>query len=211
MIFLLSENLLSFPDPSLAEKDGLLAIGGDLSSERLILGYQNGIFPWYSEAEPISWYSPHERCVIFPEEIIINSSMNKIIDKNVFTITTDTSFEAVIEHCKTIPRKEGHGTWITDEMKAAYMNLHHLGFAHSIEAWKNGELAGGMYGVVVNNIFCGESMFSKMNNASKAVMIWLCQNGGYKFLDCQLPNPHLMRMGARMISQKAFIKMLKSD
>ncbi len=210
MIFLLTENLLSFPDPSLAEDNGLLAIGGELSPERLMLAYQKGIFPWYSEGEPICWYAPHERCVIFPEEIVI-SSMKKIMAKNIFTITTNTAFEAVIENCKTIPRKDGHGTWITDEMKAAYMNLHHLGFAHSIEAWENGELAGGMYGVVVNNIFCGESMFSKVSNASKAVMIWLCKNGDYKLLDCQLPNPHLMHMGASMISQKEFIKMLKSD
>jgi leucyl/phenylalanyl-tRNA--protein transferase len=211
MIFLLTENSISFPDPTLAEEDGLLAMGGDLSSERLILAYQNGIFPWYSEGEPICWYSPHKRCVIFPNEIIISSSMKKIISKNVFTITTNTAFEEVIENCKTISRKDGQGTWITGEMKAAYINLHHLGFAHSIEAWKNGELVGGMYGVVVNNIFCGESMFSKISNASKAVMIWLCKNGGYDLLDCQLPNPHLMSMGARMITQNEFIKMLKSD
>lgn len=211
MIFLLPENIQSFPEPSLAEEDGLLAIGGDLNPERLKLAYQNGIFPWYSEGEPICWYSPHQRCVIYPGEIVVSNSMKKIISKNIFTITTNKDFEKVIENCKTISRKEGNGTWITDDMKAAYINLHRLGFAHSIEAWKDGELAGGMYGVVLNNIFCGESMFSKVSNASKAVMIWLCQNGGYKLLDCQLPNPHLMRMGASMISQNEFIKMLKSD
>lgn len=137
--------------------------------------------------------------------------MKKIISKNKFTITTNTAFEMVIDNCKTISRKDGHGTWITDEMKEAYINLHQLGIAHSIEAWKDGELAGGMYGVVINNIFCGESMFSKISNASKTVMIWLSKNGGYKLLDCQLPNPHLIRMGARRITQNEFIKMLKSD
>ncbi len=166
MIFLLTENSISFPDPSLAEADGLLAIGGDLSSVRLILAYNNGIFPWYSAGEPICWYTPHERCVIFPGEIVVSSSMKKIISKNIFTITTNTAFEEVIESCKTISRKDGQGTWITDEMKTAYINLHHLGFAHSIEAWKDEELVGGMYGIVVNNIFCGESMFSKISNAS---------------------------------------------
>ena len=174
MIFHLNDNDIYFPDTSLAEEDGLLAIGGDLSPERLLLAYQSGIFPWYSDEEPICWYAPHERCVIFPDKIFISKSMQKITDRNVFTVTTNTAFKEVIRNCKQTIRKEANGTWITDKMETAYSKLHSLGIAHSAEVWQNDEFVGGLYGIKINNVFCGESMFSKVSNASKAALIWLC-------------------------------------
>lgn len=209
MIFQLDKNMLAFPDPSLAEDDGLLAIGGDLEPERLLLAYQNGIFPWYNEDEPICWYAPKVRCVIYPQEVRITSSMKKVLSKKQFDIKVNTQFEEVISNCKNISRKGEPGTWITDEMEAAYIHLHNLGIAHSIEAWESGNLVGGMYGVSVNNVFCGESMYSKVSNASKAVLIWICQESTYHLLDCQLPNPHLFSLGARMISQQEFLNELQ--
>ena len=208
MIFQLADNEIIFPDPSLAEEDGLLAIGGDLSTERLLLAYHNGIFPWYGTDEPICWYAPHERCVIFPKDIHISKSMQKLMDQNNFSITTDTAFEKVIGQCKNIPRKDQPGTWITDEMETAYIKLHEAGIAHSIEVWQDDELAGGIYGLQINKAFCGESMFSKRPNASKAAMIWLCKSKRYSLIDCQVPNDHLMRMGAVMISRKEYMKIL---
>ncbi|MEO7444975.1 MAG: leucyl/phenylalanyl-tRNA--protein transferase [Ferruginibacter sp.] len=209
MIFQLDKDLLAFPDPALAEEDGLLAIGGGLEPERLMLAYNNGIFPWYNEDEPICWYAPHERCVIFPGEAVISNSMQKVLHKNIFEIKVNTAFEDVIENCQQVKRKGGAGTWITEEMKAAYIHLHKLGIAHSIEAWHAGELVGGMYGLSVNKVFCGESMFSIMNNASKAVLIWVCTKSIYTLLDCQLPNPHLFSMGARMIPRDEFLDLLQ--
>lgn len=211
MIFRLNDNDISFPDTLLAEGEGLLAVGGDLRPERLLLAYQSGIFPWFSDDEPICWYAPHERCVIFPENIFISKSMQKITDKKVFTVTTDTAFKEVIRNCKQAIRKEANGTWITDEMEKAYIRLHHLGSAHSVEVWQNNELAGGLYGVQINNVFCGESMYSKVSNASKAALIWLCKKNNYTMIDCQLPNPHLMSMGAQMISREAYLDILKTE
>ena len=210
MIFHLNDNDIYFPDTSLAEEDGLLAIGGDLSPERLLLAYQSGIFPWYSDEEPICWYAPHERCVIFPKKIFISKSMQKIIDRNVFTVTTNTAFQEVIRNCKQTIRKEANGTWITDEMEMAYSKLHSLGIAHSAEVWQNDELVGGLYGIKINNVFCGESMFSKVSNASKAALIWLCTENNYTMIDCQLPNPHLMSMGAEMISREKYLSILNT-
>jgi leucyl/phenylalanyl-tRNA--protein transferase len=193
----------------LAEDDGLLAIGGDLSTERLLLAYNNGIFPWYGDDEPICWYAPHERCVIFPAKIYISSSMKKLIRQKIFTVTTDTVFDRVISNCKNIGRKDQPGTWITDEMETAYLKLHRAGIAHSVEVWQEGELAGGIYGLRINNIFCGESMFSRKPNASKAAMIWLCQSEQYSMIDCQIPNDHLISMGAEMISQQKYRQLLQ--
>lgn len=209
MIFQLDKDLLAFPDPALAEEDGLLAIGGGLEPERLMLAYHNGIFPWYNDDEPICWYAPHERCVIFPGEVVISKSMQKVLRKNIFEIKVNAAFEAVIENCQQVKRKGVDGTWITEEMKAAYIHLYQLGMAHSIEAWHDGELVGGMYGLSVNDVFCGESMFSKMSNSSKAVLIWICTKSKYSLLDCQLPNPHLFRLGARMIPQNEFFDLLQ--
>lgn len=208
MIFQLSPGVIQFPDPALADDDGLLAIGGDLSEERLKLAYSNGIFPWYSEGEPILWYSPHERCVIFPGKIKVSKSMEQVFKRNVFTITADRDFKSVITNCANKFRKDQEGTWITDDMQQAYINLHEKGIAHSIEVWKAGKLAGGLYGLQINNVFCGESMFSNEPNASKAALIWLCRNMNFTLIDCQLPNPHLISMGAEMISREKYFQIL---
>ena len=210
MIFRLNDNDILFPDPALAEPDGLLAIGGDLSPERLIAAYQNGIFPWFSDDDPVCWYAPHERCVIFPSKIHISKSMQKSLRAREFTVTTNTAFANVISACKNTARKDQRGTWITNEMETAYIKLHELGIAKSIEVWQKNELAGGMYGLEINNVFCGESMFSHVTNASKTALIWLCTQTDYILLDCQLHTDHLMRMGAEMIPQKQFMEILKS-
>ena len=210
MIFQLNDNDILFPDPALAETDGLLAIGGDLSSERLLAAYQKGIFPWFSDDDPICWYAPHERCVIFPSKIHVSKSMHKSMRAKGFDITTNTAFAAVIASCKNTARKDQDGTWITDEMEEAYTKLHTLGIAKSIEVWQNNQLVGGMYGLEINNVFCGESMFSSVSNASKAAMIWLCTQNNYTLIDCQMRTDHLISMGAEMISQKMFMNILNS-
>ena len=210
MIFQLDADKMIFPNPAHAEEDGLLAIGGDLSTERLLLAYSNGIFPWFSEGEPICWYSPHDRCVIFSNDVVISKSMKKILKKNIFEIKLNTAFEQVIENCKTINRKGQDGTWITNELKEAYIKLYKLGYAKSIEVWQSNKLVGGMYGLEINDVFCGESMFSKVSNASKAAVIWLCKSNQYKLLDCQVENEHLISMGATLISQKKFLNILNT-
>jgi leucyl/phenylalanyl-tRNA--protein transferase len=207
MIFRLDDRLL-FPDPELAEEDGLLAVGGDLSVERLLLAYQNGIFPWYSEDEPILWFSPHERFVLYPAELQISKSMKKVLRLGTFTVTQNQCFNNVVQACSSAPREGQDGTWITDDMKAAYARLHQLGYAHSIEVWQNNNLVGGLYGVHAGDVFCGESMFSKVSNASKTALVWLCQTGLYKLIDCQVHTDHLASMGARMISRKDYMPIL---
>jgi len=209
MIFRLDERLL-FPDPELAEPDGLLAVGGDLSAERLLLAYRNGIFPWYSDDTPILWYSPHERFVLFPAELKISKSMQRVLRSAKFTVTLNQCFEKVIAACSVIERPGQDGTWITDEMMAAYIGLHHSGCAHSVEVWHKGDLAGGLYGVAVGAVFCGESMFSLMDNASKIALVHLCQSG-YSPIDCQVYTPHLESMGARMISREEYMKALNGE
>jgi leucyl/phenylalanyl-tRNA--protein transferase len=158
MVFRLDERLL-FPDPKLAEPDGLLAVGGDLSTERLLLAYQNGIFPWYSDDEPILWFSPHERFVLYPEELKLFKSMKQVLRSDKFRITTNQCFKEVIAACSVVPRNGQDGTWITEDMKVAYIELHEKGRAHSVEVWQQNNLVGGLYGVQVGNVFCGESMF----------------------------------------------------
>jgi len=209
MIFRLDERLL-FPDPKLAEPDGLLAVGGDLSAERLMLGYQQGIFPWYSDDTPILWYSPHERFVLFADELRVSKSMRQVLRSGKFTVTINQCFERVIEACSLVPRPGQDGTWITDEMIAAYVDLHHKGHADSVEVWHQDNLVGGLYGVKVAHIFCGESMFSLMPNASKTALIHLCKSG-YPVIDCQVHTPHLESMGARMISRQHYMKILKGE
>lgn len=204
MIFKLDDNEIVFPDPGFADPDGLLAIGGDLRPERLILAYSNGIFPWFSEEDPICWYAPRERCVIFPEDIVVSKSMSKLLTNDAFSITYDRSFKEVIENCAKIGRKNQQGTWITRHMQEAYIQLHKLGYAHSVEVWQDEILVGGLYGVQINRVFCGESMFSKVSNASKYALIWLCRNREFQLIDCQLPNDHLMSLGARMISTEEY-------
>lgn len=210
MFFQLPDHEMVFPDPTLAEEDGLLAIGGDLSMERLLLAYSSGIFPWFSEGEPILWYSPHQRCIIYPNRILVSKSMKKIMRDEVFTITLNTAFEDVILNCAKAPRKGQDGTWITDEMQAAYINLYRNGYAHSVEVWQNEQLVGGLYGLKVNRVFCGESMFSKVSNASKAALIYLSKLN-IDLIDCQLPNDHLMSLGAEMIEHNVYMKILQAE
>ena len=209
MVFRLNRSLV-FPNPALADKDGLLAVGGDLSAERLTLAYNHGIFPWYSEGEPIHWYSPHERYVIFPDEVHISHSMEQLMKSSTYQVTWDKDFANVISHCAKIKRKGQRGTWITDDMMAAYIELHRRGIAHSVEVWQNDKLVGGLYGIAVGGVFCGESMFSLEPNTSKLALIYLCREKGYKLIDCQLHNPHLERMGGRFISRSEYMGFLKS-
>ncbi|WP_296633595.1 leucyl/phenylalanyl-tRNA--protein transferase [Polaribacter sp.] len=207
---------IEFPDYSYSTESGILALGGDLSVERLLYAYENGIFPWYSEGEPIVWYCPLERMVLYPNDLKISKSMQNLLKKNAFTITENKSFEEVIYNCKTIDRNDGLGTWITNDMERAYINLHEKGAAKSIEVWRfsvknqKKELVGGLYGLEVNGIFCGESMFSKVSNASKFAFIHLAQSNKYHLIDCQVYNPHLATLGAKEIERSEFLKILKS-
>jgi len=209
MVFRLPEDEIVFPNPALADPDGLLAVGGDLSIERLLLAYHNGIFPWFSDDDPICWYSPHERCVIYPSEVKVSKSMAKVLKSEVFSVTFNKAFQEVIGNCAKVGRKDQPGTWITQEMQDAYINLHEKGYAKSVEVWKEDTLVGGLYGVEVDDVFCGESMFSLVSNASKTALIWLCQTNRFKLIDCQLPNDHLMSLGAEMISRKQYEEFLK--
>ncbi len=203
---------LVFPPVEMASSEGILAFGGDLQPQRLILAYRSGIFPWYNEGEPIIWYSPDVRMVLFPEELKISKSMRRFISKNEFTLTWNKAFEQVIDQCQNSPRKDQLGTWITDEMKEAYIKLHKLGFAKSIEVWLGEELVGGLYGIDLGHMFCGESMFSKESNTSKLAFIHLVeelQKKGYKLIDCQVYNEHLESLGAREIPRREFMEMLE--
>lgn len=209
MIFRLDKRLL-FPDVTLAEEDGLLAVGGDLSTGRLLLAYHSGIFPWYNDDTPILWYSPRERFVLFPDELRISKSMKQVLRSGKFTVTYDQCFEKVIEACSAVKRAGQDGTWITNDMQNAYIRLHSEGYAHSIEVWEQGQLVGGLYGVQIGSVFCGESMFSLTNNASKVALISLCNSGDYTLIDCQVHTEHLESMGARMISRKEYIGILQN-
>ena len=201
---------IEFPGYDCTSEEGVIALGGDLSVERLTHAYKNGIFPWFSDNDPIVWYCPFERMVLFPEEVKISKSMQKIINKNEFTITENTAFEAVIYNCKNIDRNDGFGTWITNDMEQAYINLHKKGISKSIEVWFKDELVGGLYGVEINHIFCGESMFSKVSNASKLAFMHLAKNKNYKLIDCQIYNEHLASLGAREIDRSLFLSILKA-
>ncbi|MDN3587453.1 leucyl/phenylalanyl-tRNA--protein transferase [Pedobacter aquatilis] len=207
MFFQLLDNDCNFPNPALAEEDGLLAVGGDLSLERLLIAYSNGIFPWFSEGDPILWYSPHQRCVIYPEKITVSKSMLKVFRDKTFEITLNKAFDEVIKNCALTPRIGQDGTWITNEMQAAYIDLHQKGFAHSVEVWQSGKLVGGLYGVKINRVFCGESMFSHVSNASKAALIFLSKTD-INLIDCQLPTDHLMSLGAEMIEREIYLEAL---
>jgi len=211
VFFQLDEQEIWFPDPSLAESDGLLAVGGDLRIERLELAYEHGIFPWYDEETPILWYAPHNRFVLFPDELRISKSMRKTMKSGIFTVTCNEAFEEVIKGCAQTPRKEQSGTWITSDMQHAYINLHKKGRANSIEIWFENNLCGGLYGVVCGNrrhVFCGESMFSIMPNASKLALIYLCQLKKFELIDCQIDSEHLRSMGARNISSESYLEIL---
>lgn len=202
-----------FPYPHLAEESGLLAVGGDLSEARLLLAYSLGIFPWYSEGEPILWWSPDPRLVLLPDDLNISRSLRQTLNKKIFNITLDTAFEEVINNCAKVHRKDSGGTWITDDMIDAYIRLHHLGHAHSVEAWSDEKLVGGLYGVSLGSAFFGESMFTKKSNASKAAFATLVQQlarWGFSLIDCQLTTPHLISLGANEMPRAEFLKMLKA-
>ena len=211
MIFQLDENELVFPHPSLADEDGLLGVGGDLRTERLLLAYENAIFPWYSEDTPILWYAPHDRFVLYPQRLKITKSMQQVLRSRKFRVSCDTAFDRVIQYCASVSRKDQDGTWIVDDMQQAYSKLHREGFAHSIEVWQGEELVGGLYGVQIGKVFCGESMFSLVSNASKVALIFLAQRFGLELIDCQIPSEHLERMGAETISQKEYLHILEQQ
>ena len=202
---------IEFPSYESMTDGGIIALGGDLTEERLMYAYKNGIFPWYSEGEPIVWYCPHKRMVLFPDDIKVSKSMQKISKKNKFRITENQAFKEVIYNCKNIDRNDGYGTWITGEMEQAYINLHKKGVAKSIEIWLDNQLVGGLYGLEINSIFCGESMFSKVSNASKLAFIYLAKNKEYTLIDCQIYNEHLASLGAKEVDRDAFLKILKSS
>jgi leucyl/phenylalanyl-tRNA--protein transferase len=203
-----------FPPVSEANYDGILAIGGDLSPERLLLAYRSGIFPWFEEGEPIIWWSPNPRMVLFLDELIVSKSMRNILNRNNFRVTFNQNFRDVISNCQNIKRDGQNGTWITNDMIEAYCKLNELGIAKSVEVWQDDELVGGLYGVDLGHVFCGESMFSKVSNASKAAFIHLVNHlktTNYKLLDCQVYNPHLESLGCSEIERDAFIKILKQQ
>lgn len=203
-----------FPDPETAldEPDGLLAIGGDLHPERLIQAYSQGIFPWFSDDQPVLWWSPNPRCVLFPSRVHIARSLRRRLNRNDLRITVDCAFEEVIRNCGAL-REEG--TWITGDMEAAYCHLHELGHAHSFEAWNaDGQLVGGLYGVAIGRCFFGESMFSRQRDASKVVFVHVArqlEHWGYALMDCQVENGHLMSLGAERISRRRFLTIIKEN
>lgn len=211
-LFALDKELI-FPPVYLAEADGLLAVGGDLSAKRLLLAYRSGIFPWY-EGEHILWWCPDPRFVLFPEELKISKSMRQLLKKDAFDFTINRAFSQIIGNCKTIARREQASTWITNEVKEAFIHLHQLGFAHSAEVWQDGELVGGLYGVRLGNIFFGESMFSKQSNASKYAFIKYVEflkTENVVMVDCQVYTEHLESLGARMIPRDEFIQLVESN
>jgi leucyl/phenylalanyl-tRNA--protein transferase len=206
-VYLLSEDLV-FPSPQLARREGLLAIGGDLSQERLLLAYRMGIFPWYSADEPIMWWSPDPRLVLYPSEFRVSRSLKKTIRKKVFDLTVDEAFESVINACAQSRTKADEGTWIVEDMIAAYCRLHESGLAHSVEAWQDGKLVGGLYGVSLGKCFFGESMFTRISNASKVALVALVEHLQaleFSFIDCQISTPHLLSFGAQEIPRIRFL------
>ncbi len=212
-MFLLTKELL-FPPVSTADEEGLLAIGGDLSAERLLLAYRSGIFPWYNDDEPICWWSPDPRFVLYPHELKVTGSMKTVLQNGRFRFTTNRAFTTVIQNCKMVSRKGQDGTWISPAMQQAYTTLHELGYAHSAETWLDGKLVGGLYGIRLGKIFFGESMFSLQSNASKFAFIKYVQQlqkENVQLIDCQLHTNHLESLGAKMIDRKLFTEILAAD
>ncbi len=208
------DDRLVFPPVEMANQEGLLAVGGDLSPERLILAYRNGIFPWFSEDSLILWWSPDPRMVLFPSKGKVSKSMRNTLNRGIFTVTRDTAFEEVIDACSKAPRPGQHGTWITDKMKKAYIQLHHKGIAHSYEVWKDNKLVGGLYGLDLGHVYCGESMFSKSRDASKCALVHLArelEEKEYCLIDCQLHTTHLESLGAELIPRAEYIRILKRE
>jgi len=211
MIYLSNE--LWFPEVEMASQDGLLAVGGDLSVERLLLAYRSGIFPWFNDGDPILWWSPDPRMVLFPDKLKVSKSLRRLIKQQKFKLTENQAFSEVVKNCAQIERPDQLGTWITDDMLEAYQKLHQLGHAHSVEVLLEEELVGGLYGIDLpqQKVFCGESMFSKVSNASKiALHYWvdLLKEKDYRLIDCQVYNPHLESLGAEEISREVFLSFL---
>jgi len=212
VLTLLDEKSVGFPHPSraLKEPDGLLAVGGDLSVPRLVEAYRQGVFPWFSEGDPLLWWSPDPRAVFFPDAIHISRSLHKFLKRCTYEVTINKAFRTVVEACAEAPR-DHEGTWITASMIDAYTNLHYAGHAHSVEVWQQGELAGGLYGVLSGQVFSGESMFHQADNASKAALIALAGHlgpAGLKLIDCQMPNDHLMSLGAEELPRHEYLELL---
>lgn len=211
-VFELPQDMV-FPHPGLANEDGLLAVGGDLSLDRLLLAYANGIFPWYTEDSPILWWSPDPRMILFPDKFKISKSLMQIIRSKRFDVTFDKDFESVIRCCAAANRHDQDGTWIVPEMQKAYIELHAAGFAHSVEAWFDGRLAGGLYGVSLGRMFFGESMFFNKRDASKVALYFLVERlKSWKFMaiDVQQDTPHLKSLGAEAINLESFLELLKN-
>jgi len=209
-VYQLTDDLI-FPHPERANKDGLLAVGGDLSPERLILAYENGIFPWFAEGDPILWWSPNPRAVLFPDDFKKSKSLTRTIKKGLFNVTFDTAFEQVIALCAMTPREYGDGTWITNSMMVAYNSLHRMGIAHSVESWQDGRLVGGLYGLSLGGTFFGESMFHLVTDASKAALWHLVdrlKQWDFDMIDVQQETPHLISMGAVAVERKKFLHLL---
>lgn len=207
----LSAEQLWFPPAHQSTADGLVAVGGDLTPERLLLGYSRGLFPWYSEGTPILWWSPDPRCILPLDAVHVHKRLQRRLRQNVFRCTLNTAFEQVVQQCATSPRPGQKSTWILPEMRRAYVRLHQLGFAHSVECWQGEQLVGGVYGVALGRAFFGESMFHCVPDASKAALLWLVdrlREGGVTLFDCQQETPHMVRLGARMISRTEFLRRL---
>lgn len=212
-VYLLNDSLI-FPHPENAEPNGLLAVGGDLSEERLLLAYRNGIFPWYSEGDPIMWFSPDPRLVIFLDDLYVSTKLKKTIRSNAYEVKFDSRFEEVIKRCSKTDRRGQDGTWITDEMIDAYIGLHKSGYAHSVEAFQEGELVGGLYGVSLGGAFFGESMFFEASNASKVALYHLVEklkSWNFDFIDSQVPNDHMKSMGGKELGRGEFLELLENS
>ncbi len=204
---------LAFPPPDHAV-DGLVAVGGDLSTERLLLAYRSGIFPWYDDGLPILWHSPDPRCVFRVDAVHVGRSLRRVLRSGTYTVCFDSAFERVIRACKTTPRTGQEGTWITGDMERAYVRLHRMGYAHSVEAWEGDELAGGLYGVSLGRVFFGESMFSWRPDASKVALVALAdrvRSWGFPFIDAQVPTPHTTAMGAELWPRPRFLDALRQE
>lgn len=204
---------LVFPNPEDADESGLLAVGGDLKEERLLLAYENGIFPWFDEDQPVLWWSPEQRMVLYPDDFKLSKSLKQSLKNKGFELRIDSAFELVINKCAKIPRSDQDGTWITEDIEHAYIELHRLGYAHSFEIWQNSSLIGGLYGVSLGRAFFGESMFSEVSDASKAAFYYLTEfaiKHDFHFIDCQLHTDHLASLGANEIPRNRFLKELKT-
>ena len=201
-----------FPNPREAGEEGLLAYGGDLNPNRILKAYREGIFPWFNPDDPILWWSPNPRMLLYPQDFKTSKSFRRVLRNKGFEVKFDTNFEAVIHHCGEVPREGQDGTWLTKEMKEAYIELHHMGFAHSVETYYKGELVGGLYGIAMGGGFFGESMFTLMSDASKVAIKALsniCVKKSYDFIDCQVETPHLIKWGARLVERDIFLDQLE--